>query len=270
MKPAFGLLSKFRGGANRRGAESELLNLGCGARTHPAWTNVDFRADPPRVIGHDLRTPLPFADGSFSAVYASHVLEHFPHDYAPVFLAECRRVLKPRGIVRIVVPDLEMIARLYLKYLDAALAGDDQAARRHEWMTIELLDQMTRERSGGEMAGYWMRHPLLEEEFVLERMGWEARRFLENHRSQPARTRPAPEAPTVRQKTEFHESGEAHRWMYDRLSLRVLLERAGFSEGRVCRADESRIPGFRSYQLDLNEDGTTRKPDSLFMEAVRS
>ena len=167
MKPAFGLLSKFRARAQGRAADSELLNLGCGARTHPAWINVDFRADPPRVIGHDLRTPLPFATGSFSAVYASHLLEHFPRDYAPVFLGECRRVLKSGGMARIVVPDLEMIARLYLKYLDGAVAGDEPSARRHEWMTIELLDQLTRERGGGEMARYWKRNPLPEEEFVL-------------------------------------------------------------------------------------------------------
>lgn len=268
MKPAFGLLSKFRAREQARAADSELLNLGCGARTHPAWINVDFRADPPRVRGHDLRTPLPFATGSFSAVYASHVLEHFPHDYAPVFLGECRRVLKSGGIARIVVPDLEGIARLYLQYLDGALAGDGPSARRHEWMTIELLDQMTRERSGGEMAEYWKRNPLPEEEFVLERMGWEARRFLEDHRSRPAEARREPKAPTAREKAEFQGSGELHKWMYDRFSLRLLLEKSGFAECRVCRADESRIAGFNAYGLDLNEDGTVRKPDSLFMEAV--
>ena len=143
----------------------------------------------------------------------------------------------------------------------------DRAARRHEWMTIELLDQMTRERNGGEMAKYWMRNPLPEEEFVLERLGWEVKGFLEVLRKRPAEARPAEAAPTARQKAEFQESGETHKWMYDRFSLRVLLERAGFSEARVCRADESKIPDFNSYLLDLNEDGTARKPDSLFMEA---
>jgi predicted SAM-dependent methyltransferase len=267
MKPAFGLLNKILPGPKWLPASSDLLNLGCGARTHPSWTNVDFSADPPGVLGHDLREPLPFAPQSFVAVYASHVLEHFSHDFAPVFLAECRRLLKPGGIVRIVVPDLETIVRLYLQHLEGALAGDAQAARRHEWMTIELLDQMTRERGGGEMGQYWMRQRLPEEEFVLGRMGWEFRRFREQLRARPDGMPPAPAPLTARQKFDFRESGEVHKWMYDRFSLRVLLEQAGFSDCQVCRAGESRIPSFNSYLLDLNEDGTPRKPDSLFMEA---
>jgi predicted SAM-dependent methyltransferase len=267
MRPASGLLNKLRGSAKPLSSDSELLNLGCGDRTHPAWTNVDFRAHPPHVIGHDLRQPLPFASALFTAVYASHVLEHFSHAFAPIFLSECRRVLKPGGIVRIVVPDLETIARLYLQYLDGALTGDKQAARRHEWMTIELLDQLTRERSGGEMAEYWMRDPLPEEEFVVERMGWEVRRFLKEHRRRDARAKSAPKSPTPREKMEFHESGQKHKWMYDRVSLRAMLEKAGFSSCQVCRADQSGIPKFNSYLLDLNEDGTARKPDSLYMEA---
>ena len=55
---------------------SPLLNLGCGGRRHPAWTNVDLVPAGPDVIAADLRQPLPFAAGSFQAVYAAHVLEH--------------------------------------------------------------------------------------------------------------------------------------------------------------------------------------------------
>ena len=55
--------------------------------------------------------------------------------------------------------------------------------------------------------------------------------------------------------------------MYDRWSLRVLLERTGFHEIKVCAASESQISDFDRYRLDLNADGSVRKPDSLFMEA---
>jgi hypothetical protein len=66
----------------------------------------------------------------------------------------------------------------------------------------------------------------------------------------------------------FRRSGQVHLWMYDRLSLERLLEEVGFIEVRICQADESRIGQFNSFNLDtLN--GRTRKPDSLFMEAVR-
>lgn len=66
----------------------------------------------------------------------------------------------------------------------------------------------------------------------------------------------------------FRNSGEIHRWMYDRLSLRDLCQRQGFSAFSVCRADESRIESFGDYQLDVLR-GQVRKPDSLFVECVK-
>ena len=65
----------------------------------------------------------------------------------------------------------------------------------------------------------------------------------------------------------FRLSGEVHQWMYDRVSLGRLLTSAGFSEVRVCQAQDSAIADFASYQLDTDEAGAVRKPDSLFMEA---
>jgi hypothetical protein len=66
----------------------------------------------------------------------------------------------------------------------------------------------------------------------------------------------------------FRESGEIHRWMYDRFSLERLLTQAGFVDVKVCRADMSAIPDFNSYDLDTQCE-IVRKPDSLYMEAVK-
>lgn len=41
------------------------LNLGCGSRFHSPWTNVDFVANNPSVLRHDLRKGIPFANESF-------------------------------------------------------------------------------------------------------------------------------------------------------------------------------------------------------------
>jgi hypothetical protein len=57
--------------------------------------------------------------------------------------------------------------------------------------------------------------------------------------------------------------------MYDRISLKTLLENAGFHKVRVCTATESLIPDFKQYNLDTDEVGKIRKPDSLFMEAIK-
>ncbi|ETR69785.1 MAG: hypothetical protein OMM_09304 [Candidatus Magnetoglobus multicellularis str. Araruama] len=73
---------------------------------------------------------IPYADYSVDVVYHSHVLEHMPRQFAPVFIQECFRVLKIGGIIRVAVPDLERIVREYLKNLEQALNDDEQAANR--------------------------------------------------------------------------------------------------------------------------------------------
>jgi SAM-dependent methyltransferase len=74
----------------------------------------------PRVVYHDVRRPLPWENASACAVYASHLLEHLYPDEAARLLHEALRVLAPGGIVRIMVPDLELLARDYLAGLDKA------------------------------------------------------------------------------------------------------------------------------------------------------
>jgi predicted SAM-dependent methyltransferase len=244
-------------------AETDLmmLNLGCGGHDHPDWINLDIAPSGSDVIQHDLaREPLPYEDTSCSAVYHSHVLEHIPPENVSDFINECFRVLAPNGVLRIAVPDLEGIAREYLRQLDA---GDH---KKHEWMIHELVDQLARHRSGGEMMKYWKQDPMPAEDFVFERVGWEVRQFVE-----PWRASGKVEAKAVKPDANavgtFRLGGEVHQWMYDRLSLGRLLAEAGFEGIEVKSAVESGIAGFAGYELDADEAGRVRKPDSLFMEA---
>ncbi len=208
------------------------------------------------------------------AVCHFHLLKHFTKAFAPRFLQECYRVLKPSGILRVVVPDLEALVRHYLRLLEQALAGDTTAQKRYEWSLLEMFDQMVRNVSGGEMLAYWRQNPMPAEDFVFERLGSEVKDKVARIRSQGGthgdshKTSDAlpPDALRIGQ---FRLSGEIHQWMYDRFSLGKLLEGAGFGGIRVCRANESRIPDFNRYLLDIEADGAVRKPDSLFMEAVK-
>jgi len=253
-----------------------MLNLGCGNRYHLDWTNIDFQSRGTDVIAFDLNKPLPFEDESFDVVYHSHLLEHFPHSRAPVFTGECFRILKSGGIIRVVVPDLEQIVRWYLKMFEKSMQGVKDAQERYEWIMLELFDQMVRNVSGGEMLNYWKQDTIPAEDFVIERVGSEVKNVLNKIRQNAgAATATMPQtynkniALDPYQIGRFRLSGEIHQWMYDRYSLGKLLKQAGFREVRVCRADESMIANFNSYLLDIEPDGSVRKPDSLFMEGGR-
>ena len=242
-----------------------LLNLGCGQTYHEDWVNVDFRPQPPQVVGYDLSLGIPFPDDLFDVVYHSHIIEHFPRATAAAFMRECWRVLRPGGILRLAAPDLEGAARAYLQALDAARRGEPEADDRHEWMTVELVDQLARHHSGGEMLEFWRRDPVPALDFVLERMGAQARESILALRQAPKQAPPADTSP--QEVGRFRLSGECHQWMYDSHSLGRLLAAAGFEAVRSVAASESDIPDFSRYHLDVEADGGVRKPDSFFLEA---
>lgn len=238
-------------------------NLGCGSRHTPAWINLDFHGDGKTVLPWNLTHGLPLADGSCDVVYSSHAIEHFDRNGAQRFLAECRRVLRPGGVIRLVAPDLEGVVRTYLTCLEDARRGVPGAKDRYEWIVIELLDQLVRHRNGGEMLKYWCRDVVPAEDFVAQRVGteyWRARPHFKG--------RVIPDgAPQASEVGQFRLSGEVHQWMYDSYSLTRLLEDCGFVQAHTCEADQSSIDNFSAYNLDTEPDGSVYKPDSFFVEA---
>ena len=89
----------------------KVLHVGCGRSPLPAcMTDCDeTRLDiDPGVQPDVVASMLDMGDiGGFDFVYSSHSLEHvYPHE-VPVALAEMFRVLKPGGVVTIIVPNLD-------------------------------------------------------------------------------------------------------------------------------------------------------------------
>jgi predicted SAM-dependent methyltransferase len=281
------------------------LNLGCGRRCHPEWINMDMNPNLPGVIVHDVTQRIPLEDSSCDVVYHSHLLEHIWHPAALPFMRECCRVLRPGGILRVAVPDLEQICCLYLEKMAKAHTGDSHAGLDYEWIIIEMFDQAVREQAGGEMLTYLSRDPIPNEAFVCSRIGEEGRELIRYLRSSKSGGNP-PSIPIrplwkkglssfaqcfrkagrtgltlmrglclgekERRAMEiglFRLSGEAHQWMYDRYSLGCLMRAAGFDRPLVLSAAESQVPNWSSYGLDTLEDGTVIKPDSLFMEGTK-
>lgn len=280
-----------------KAGDRALLNLGCGSRFHPQWTNIDLNPVAVQVQAHDLRQPLPFPDCHFDVVYHSHVLEHFQRDQGLQFLRHCHRVLKPDGIMRVAVPDLEEIVRLYLVYLEQAANGVDAAAQeKYQWMMLELYDQAVRSQSGGAMAQFMRRMPPEVEPFVISRLGQALCQEVKGPPPSQASILPRLRRlnlqslwqkagslimtglfrvfwgkPGVAMMNEaiFRATGENHCWMYDRYSLPVILQEAGFADVQQMTAFTSRIEGWPSFSLDTDPDGRVYKPESLYCEAVK-
>jgi predicted SAM-dependent methyltransferase len=263
-----------------------MINLGCGMRFHPRWLNVDLHPFSSEIQKVDLSRPLPFPQESFSVVYHSNVLEHIRPGQAEGFMQECARICRCGGILRIAVPDLEQICRLYLQKLEDAVRGKRGAKEERAWMLLELLDQMTRETSGGQM-GQWLKSlPGSLEKFVFSRIGNEGREFVRQHRISPPHASGLKEnwwqslrkkwvSPRVRTRCQaesigqFRMAGEVHQWMYDRFSLGEMMEMVGFGDVKVMAHGESRIPGWQGFFLEIGHDGNIHKPDSLIREGIK-
>lgn len=61
----------------------------------------------------NVTKPFPIVSDSVSVVYTSHMLEHlYPWD-AEHCLRECHRVLTPKGLLRIAIPDLDQMVSAF-------------------------------------------------------------------------------------------------------------------------------------------------------------
>jgi hypothetical protein len=59
---------------------------------------------------------------------------------------------------------------------------------------------------------------------------------------------------------------ESVRWMYDRLSLRLLFEQAGFQDVRQMDHLSSSIAGWSVYDFDRSNNGDYPLDPSVYME----
>ena len=87
------------------------LHVGCGRVKLQGWINADL--DPRAQLVINIKHRLPFPENDLDRIYSEHVLEHVPVESGLVFLKEAHRILKPGGVVRIAMPDLDDIVDGY-------------------------------------------------------------------------------------------------------------------------------------------------------------
>jgi predicted SAM-dependent methyltransferase len=103
-------------------------NLGCGTAIYQNFLNIGYwhhlqagqiykdlnGTQNTFMLNHNLTEGIPAHDGSLELVYHAHMLEHLTILEGISFIKECFRVLKVGGMMRVLVPDLELWSRAYL------------------------------------------------------------------------------------------------------------------------------------------------------------
>lgn len=118
---------------------NNYVQYGCGLSAPKEWTNFDVSPTlrlqktpiigtvlgsrlnttfPSNVLYGDIIKGLPIDSNSCNGLYCSHTLEHLSLQDFRLALRNSYKVLKKGGIFRCVVPDLEFLARSYIRDLD--------------------------------------------------------------------------------------------------------------------------------------------------------
>jgi hypothetical protein len=230
-------------------------------------------------------------------VYSSHFLEHIPFNQVPSFLKECYRVLKPGGVIRLVLPDFEEMCREYLTQLDG---GDYTKAKL---CVIDIVDQCVRLERGGELAKAYKQYSQDLEgnhqirAYIYSRNG-------QNLPLQSVSTQSEKLTKLIKllgkpklligkvmyqldmarinilvsllpkafkeQNVSFAGIGERHHWLWDFYQLKHVLEAVGFDSIQRCHCNTSQISDFPFQPLDVNSDSQPRKGQfSMYIEAVK-
>jgi hypothetical protein len=126
------------------------INVGCGQTPTPTWRNFDNSISlrlsrfpklvklavklgvlnksqldfisfviQSKIQWADATRHIPVPDSSVEVLYTSHMLEHLDRVEVDGFMIEALRIIRPGGIIRIVVPDLRKLVNIYLDSRDA-------------------------------------------------------------------------------------------------------------------------------------------------------
>ena len=106
------------------------LNLGSGTDYRKGYVNVDSNKVVKADKYFDLnKLPYPIKDNSVSEIYCSHIIEHLTIS-PPEFLLECHRILKRKGELRLIFPNVHWY-RTRLNFLTGSMLWRKHYSRYH-------------------------------------------------------------------------------------------------------------------------------------------
>jgi SAM-dependent methyltransferase len=109
------------------------LHVGAGETVLDGWLNTDLRIHRRRqVVFLDARAPFPIESDSFAYVFSEHQFEHISEADGARMMAECFRVLRPGGTLRVATPDVS-----WIDGLEKPVLAPDQT-RYVAWMSASL------------------------------------------------------------------------------------------------------------------------------------
>ncbi len=110
------------------------INLGAGRNWQKFnWIGID------KLDGNFLneKSKLPFKENSIKFIYSSHFFEHISDDCAKNLFKEIKRVLRADGLLRIVVPNFELLHQSLI-HEDRTLMDSIGFRGRPEWKNFDL------------------------------------------------------------------------------------------------------------------------------------
>jgi predicted SAM-dependent methyltransferase len=117
----------------------QRLNWGCGRWPRPGWINSDRNPRPGVDLICDIRKGLPIESDAFDYAVSIHALVELAYGELVPALQELRRVLKPGGTLRLVLPDLlKGVEAFHNGERDYFLIPDEDVERLGSKLAVQL------------------------------------------------------------------------------------------------------------------------------------
>lgn len=97
---------------NDQVSKLQKLHIGCGRTPLEGWINTDLCINE-SIKYLDASRIFPFKAETFQYIFSEHLFEHLQVSQGISMLAECYRILKIGGKIRLTMPDLEFLIRMY-------------------------------------------------------------------------------------------------------------------------------------------------------------